>query len=146
MCGGPILDQPQGKPQKGTLIEALVGRARADHKRVEKRLRKFRKLGKITGQATAHGTHRTGRRIKGLAARYATRCDFDPESRNVACERAAVIPTINYTRPGGCFFVGQIRGIKLPLKGRVSTVVVQRFCKPKVGGSNPSPGTIPPHE
>ena len=24
---------------------------------------------------------------------------------------------------------------------RVSTVVVQRFCKPKVGGSNPSPGT-----
>ena len=25
---------------------------------------------------------------------------------------------------------------------RVSTVVVQRFCKPKVGGSNPSPGTI----
>ena len=23
---------------------------------------------------------------------------------------------------------------------RVSTVVVQRFCKPKVGGSNPSPG------
>jgi hypothetical protein len=25
--------------------------------------------------------------------------------------------------------------------GRVSTVVVQRFCKPKVGGSNPSPGT-----
>src|SRR3984957_17861638 len=26
---------------------------------------------------------------------------------------------------------------------RVSTVVVQRFCKPKVGGSNPSPG-IPP--
>ena len=26
--------------------------------------------------------------------------------------------------------------------GRVSTVVVQRFCKPKVGGSNPSPGTI----
>jgi hypothetical protein len=27
--------------------------------------------------------------------------------------------------------------------GRVSTVAVQRFCKPKVGGSNPSPGTIP---
>src|SRR5262245_698636 len=27
---------------------------------------------------------------------------------------------------------------------RVSTVVVQRFCKPKVGGSNPSPGTISP--
>src|ERR1700722_10024549 len=26
--------------------------------------------------------------------------------------------------------------------GRVSTVAVQRFCKPKVGGSNPSPGTI----
>src|SRR5215472_1472531 len=25
--------------------------------------------------------------------------------------------------------------------GRVSTVAVQRFCKPKVGGSNPSPGT-----
>lgn len=25
---------------------------------------------------------------------------------------------------------------------RVSTVVVQRFCKPKVGGSNPSPGTM----
>src|SRR3984893_14335210 len=25
---------------------------------------------------------------------------------------------------------------------RVSTVEVQRFCKPKVGGSNPSPGTI----
>src|SRR6516164_7160101 len=25
---------------------------------------------------------------------------------------------------------------------RVSTVAVQRFCKPKVGGSNPSPGTI----
>ena len=24
---------------------------------------------------------------------------------------------------------------------RVSTVAVQRFCKPKVGGSNPSPGT-----
>ena len=24
---------------------------------------------------------------------------------------------------------------------RVSTVVVQRFCKPKAGGSNPSPGT-----
>jgi hypothetical protein len=24
---------------------------------------------------------------------------------------------------------------------RVSTVVVQRFCKPKVVGSNPSPGT-----
>ena len=24
----------------------------------------------------------------------------------------------------------------------VSTVVVQRFCKPLVGGSNPSPGTI----
>jgi hypothetical protein len=28
-----------------------------------------------------------------------------------------------------------------PLPRRVSTVVVQRFCKPKVGGSNPSPGT-----
>jgi hypothetical protein len=28
------------------------------------------------------------------------------------------------------------------LKCRVSTVVVQRFCKPKVGGSNPSPGTM----
>ena len=27
--------------------------------------------------------------------------------------------------------------------GRVSTAVVQRFCKPKVGGSNPSPGTSP---
>ena len=26
---------------------------------------------------------------------------------------------------------------------RLSTVVVQRFCKPKVGGSNPSAGTIP---
>ena len=26
--------------------------------------------------------------------------------------------------------------------GRLSTVVVQRFCKPKVGGSNPSAGTI----
>jgi hypothetical protein len=26
---------------------------------------------------------------------------------------------------------------------RVSTVVVQRFCKPKVGGSNPSPGIAP---
>ena len=26
--------------------------------------------------------------------------------------------------------------------GRVSTAVVQRFCKPKVGGSIPSPGTI----
>ena len=26
---------------------------------------------------------------------------------------------------------------------RVSTVVVQRFCKPLVGGSNPSPGTDP---
>lgn len=25
---------------------------------------------------------------------------------------------------------------------RVSTAVVQRFCKPKAGGSNPSPGTI----
>ena len=25
---------------------------------------------------------------------------------------------------------------------RLSTVVVQRFCKPKVGGSNPSAGTI----
>ena len=25
---------------------------------------------------------------------------------------------------------------------RVSTGVVQRFCKPLVGGSNPSPGTI----
>ncbi len=25
--------------------------------------------------------------------------------------------------------------------GRVSTAVVQRFCKPKVGGSIPSPGT-----
>ena len=25
--------------------------------------------------------------------------------------------------------------------GRLSTVVVQRFCKPKVGGSNPSAGT-----
>ena len=24
---------------------------------------------------------------------------------------------------------------------RLSTVVVQRFCKPKVGGSNPSAGT-----
>jgi hypothetical protein len=30
----------------------------------------------------------------------------------------------------------------IPMVGRVSTVVVQRFCKPKVGGSNPSPGTI----
>src|SRR5271165_2605408 len=29
-----------------------------------------------------------------------------------------------------------------PAHRRVSTVVVQRFCKPKVGGSNPSPGTI----
>lgn len=28
--------------------------------------------------------------------------------------------------------------------GRLSTVVVQRFCKPKVGGSNPSAGTIFP--
>jgi hypothetical protein len=27
---------------------------------------------------------------------------------------------------------------------RVSTVAVQRFCKPKVGGSNPSPGTNVP--
>ena len=27
---------------------------------------------------------------------------------------------------------------------RVSTVAVQRFCKPKVGGSNPSPGTGAP--
>ncbi len=26
---------------------------------------------------------------------------------------------------------------------RVSTAVVQRFCKPKAGGSNPSPGTTP---
>jgi hypothetical protein len=26
-------------------------------------------------------------------------------------------------------------------ESRVSTVAVQRFCKPKVGGSNPSPGT-----
>ena len=28
------------------------------------------------------------------------------------------------------------------LDRRLSTVVVQRFCKPKVGGSNPSAGTI----
>ena len=28
--------------------------------------------------------------------------------------------------------------------GRVSTAVVQRFCKPKVGGSNPSPGIARP--
>ncbi len=33
-------------------------------------------------------------------------------------------------------------GRRLPC--RVSTVVVQRFCKPKVGGSNPSPGIRPP--
>lgn len=26
-------------------------------------------------------------------------------------------------------------------RSRLSTVVVQRFCKPKVGGSIPSPGT-----
>ena len=31
----------------------------------------------------------------------------------------------------------------MTISGRVSTAVVQRFCKPKVGGSNPSPGTIP---
>ena len=32
----------------------------------------------------------------------------------------------------------------MTISGRVSTAVVQRFCKPKVGGSNPSPGTILP--
>src|SRR5579883_1639134 len=32
-------------------------------------------------------------------------------------------------------------GAKTGLCRRVSTGVVQRFCKPKVGGSNPSPGT-----
>ena len=38
----------------------------------------------------------------------------------------------------------QLRAGRTPpklLKCRVSTVVVQRFCKPKAGGSNPSPGT-----
>src|SRR6266478_846053 len=34
-----------------------------------------------------------------------------------------------------------IRVMTAASKRRVSTVVVQRFCKPKVGGSNPSPGT-----
>ena len=31
-----------------------------------------------------------------------------------------------------------------PISCRVSTAVVQRFCKPKAGGSIPSPGTIAP--
>src|SRR3954467_14521166 len=40
---------------------------------------------------------------------------------------------------------GRVAGACAPCpdRRRVSTAVVQRFCKPKVGGSNPSPGTIP---
>ena len=37
--------------------------------------------------------------------------------------------------PSACYEAEVRRG------GRLSTVVVQRFCKPKVGGSNPSAGT-----
>jgi hypothetical protein len=37
-------------------------------------------------------------------------------------------------------FHASLENVPLPKIGRVSTAVVQRFCKPKAGGSNPSPG------
>ena len=57
------------------------------------------------------------------------------------------------TAQAGCGSAGPYRPVpvgRVDVVGRrrrrVSTVVVQRFCKPKVAGSNPAPGIFPPLE
>jgi hypothetical protein len=53
---------------------------------------------------------------------------------SIACERSE---NISRCQSGANFGFGVLKVFKC----RVSSVVEQRFCKPLVGGSNPSPGT-----
>jgi hypothetical protein len=57
---------------KGTLIQAVVGRPHADHKRVEKRLRKFQELRKIPGHHPWCQTERVRREARAIAEESAS--------------------------------------------------------------------------
>ena len=47
ICGGSITDRPQGESIEGASTQTLVGRTKTDHKKLERRRRKFRKYRKV---------------------------------------------------------------------------------------------------
>ena len=118
----------------------------------------------LHGLRDTHATdvHRAGLHSGITSARRPSRSRWTPVGRrSSACRKTP--PSVSTPRFAACFptqrveapgveapgveapgvangGAGRPLGLGLRQRCRVSTVVVQRFCKPKVGGSNPSPG------
>ena len=104
----------------------------------------------LHGLRDTHATdvHRAGLHPGSASARRPSLSRWTPVGRrSSACRKtppsvstprlAARYPTLGWQTEAPAARLG----LGLRQRCRVSTVVVQRFCKPKVGGSNPSPGT-----